>query len=151
MTDRLTDTQLAVQLARKAGEIALALRAEGRLQGRALGDAGDKTANAFLIPAIREHRPDDAILSEESEDSDARLGQSRVWIIDPVDGTRQFVKGSPDHAVMVAEVRGGQVVRSWIHQPQHARSYVAERSAGAPTVAAQETTSDAPQFSAVLK
>tara|TARA_B100001179_G_scaffold151994_1_gene110548 strand:+ start:895 stop:1632 length:738 start_codon:yes stop_codon:yes gene_type:complete len=101
LTDRLTDTQLAVQLARKAGEIALALRAEGRLQGRALGDAGDKTANAFLIPAIREHRPDDAILSEESEDSDARLGQSRVWIIDPVDGTREFAEGRDDWAVHV--------------------------------------------------
>ena len=101
MTAALTDTQLAVQLAREAGEIALALRAEGRLQGRALGDAGDKTANAFLVPAIRRHRSDDAILSEESEDSEARLRHSRVWIIDPVDGTREYAEGREDWAVHV--------------------------------------------------
>jgi fructose-1,6-bisphosphatase/inositol monophosphatase family enzyme len=48
-----------------------------------------------------------------------------------VDGTRNFVHGSPDHAVMVAELRDGDVVRSWIWQPQHETAYVAERGAGA--------------------
>ncbi|WP_370177257.1 3'(2'),5'-bisphosphate nucleotidase CysQ [Alteriqipengyuania sp.] len=101
MTREVSDTQLAAQLAHKAGEIALALRAEGLLQGRALGDAGDKAANVFLMAAIRQHRPADAILSEESEDSEARLGHSRVWIIDPVDGTREFAEGRDDWAVHV--------------------------------------------------
>lgn len=101
MTDDLSDTQLAAQLAHKAGEIALALRAEGRLEGRALGDAGDRAANTFLMAAIRQHRPADAILSEESEDGKARLDHSRVWIIDPVDGTREFAQGRDDWAVHV--------------------------------------------------
>jgi fructose-1,6-bisphosphatase/inositol monophosphatase family enzyme len=54
-----------------------------------------------------------------------------AFTVDPVDGTKNFVKGSPDHAVMVAEVRSGETVRSWIWQPQHELSYVAERGAGA--------------------
>ena len=54
-----------------------------------------------------------------------------AFTVDPVDGTKNFVKGSPDHAVMVAEVRGGESVRAWIWQPQHERAYVAERGAGA--------------------
>ena len=133
MTDRLTDTQLAVQLARKAGEIALALRAEGRLQGRALGDAGDKTANAFLIPAIREHRPDDAILSEESEDSDARLGQSRVWIIDPVDGTREFAEGRDDWAIHIGLAVDGRAHTGAVGLP--ALDVVLTSTPGAPVSA----------------
>ncbi|GAB5348863.1 3'(2'),5'-bisphosphate nucleotidase CysQ [Alteriqipengyuania sp. 357] len=98
----LSDTQLAAELARQAGEIARALRAEGRLEGRALGDGGDKAANAFLVPALRELRPEDAILSEESADSPDRLAFSRLWIIDPVDGTREFAEGREDWAVHVA-------------------------------------------------
>ena len=54
-----------------------------------------------------------------------------AFTVDPVDGTKNFVKGSPDHAVMVAEVRGGESVRAWIWQPQHEKAYVAERGAGA--------------------
>ena len=95
------DAELAATLARRAGEIAIALRAEGRLEGRALGDAGDKAANAFLVAALREKRPADAILSEESEDDAARLSCSRVWIVDPVDGTREFAEGREDWAVHV--------------------------------------------------
>jgi fructose-1,6-bisphosphatase/inositol monophosphatase family enzyme len=54
-----------------------------------------------------------------------------AFTVDPVDGTKNFVHGSPDHAVMVAELRGGEVVRSWIWQPQHEIAYVAERGSGA--------------------
>src|SRR5699024_9354789 len=80
--------------------------------------------------------PDAAILGEEATSVDPRVlerasAAPHVFTIDPVDGTRNFVNGSPDHAVMVAEVRAGQTVRSWIYQPQHQRSYVAEVGGGA--------------------
>ncbi|MFT3861083.1 inositol monophosphatase family protein [Micropruina sp.] len=54
----------------------------------------------------------------------------RAWVIDPVDGTRNFTEGSADFAVMVAEVRAGETTRSWIWQPVHDRMYVAEKGAG---------------------
>ena len=95
------DTQLALALARAAGAIAIEVRANGLLEGRALGDAGDKTVNAFLMAALRQHRPEDAILSEESEDDPARLAHSRVWIIDPVDGTREYAEGRDDWAIHI--------------------------------------------------
>jgi fructose-1,6-bisphosphatase/inositol monophosphatase family enzyme len=52
------------------------------------------------------------------------------FTVDPVDGTKNFVHGSPDHAVMASELRSGEVVRAWIWQPQHQLMYVAERGAG---------------------
>jgi 3'(2'), 5'-bisphosphate nucleotidase len=96
-----TDEQLAERLAKAAGAILLALRAEG-LEGKALGQAGDEAANAMLCRELRAARPDDAILSEEEKDSAARLAFSRVWIIDPLDGTREYGEGRDDWAVHVA-------------------------------------------------
>ena len=72
-------------------------------------------------------RPRDAVHGEEFADT----GQSsRRWIIDPIDGTRNFASGSPDFAVMVAEVRSGVTTRGWIWQPMHHRMYVAELGSG---------------------
>ena len=96
-----TDEQLAERLATAAGVILLALRAEG-LEGKALGQAGDEAANTMLCRELRAARPDDAILSEEEKDSAARLGYNRVWIIDPLDGTREYGEGRDDWAVHVA-------------------------------------------------
>src|SRR3546814_11086421 len=64
--------------------------------------AGDQTANQFLIHAIAQQRPDDGLLSEESKDTQERLGKSRVWIIDPVDGTREYGEARTDWAVHIA-------------------------------------------------
>jgi fructose-1,6-bisphosphatase/inositol monophosphatase family enzyme len=55
---------------------------------------------------------------------------SQAFVIDPVDGTRNFVRGSADHAVMVAELRAGEVVRGWILQPEYDAAFVTERGAG---------------------
>ncbi|MCW5648012.1 MAG: 3'(2'),5'-bisphosphate nucleotidase CysQ [Sphingopyxis sp.] len=97
-----SDEQLAERLATEAGAILLALRAKG-LDGKALGQAGDEAANAVLCRELRASRPDDAILSEEEkEDSAARLAHRRVWIIDPLDGTREYGEGRDDWAVHVA-------------------------------------------------
>lgn len=96
-----SDEQLAERLATEAGAILLALRAEG-LDGKALGQAGDEAANAVLCRELRAARPDDAILSEEEKDSAARLAHRRVWIVDPLDGTREYGEGRDDWAVHVA-------------------------------------------------
>lgn len=60
----------------------------------------------------------------------AFIEADHAFTVDPVDGTKNFVNGSPDHAVMVAELRGGEVCRSWIWQPQHQTAYVAELGGG---------------------
>jgi len=70
--------------------------------GKALGVEGDKAANRLLCDRIAAERPDDGLLSEEEKDSAARLAKSRVWIIDPVDGTREYGEERGDWAVHVA-------------------------------------------------
>lgn len=103
----MTDGELAAALAEAAGRILLELRDSRLVTGKALGKAGDETANQFLIHALRQQRPDDGLLSEESKDTDARLSRERVWIIDPVDGTREFGEERSDWAVHVGMAVGG--------------------------------------------
>jgi 3'(2'), 5'-bisphosphate nucleotidase len=98
----MTDAELAARLADVAGRILLEVYGASLVAGKALGAAGDQTANAFLCHAIRAQRPDDGLLSEEEQDNPERLAKSRVWIIDPVDGTREFGEGRSDWAVHVA-------------------------------------------------
>ena len=98
----MTDVELARHLAETAGRILLEIQGSGVFEGKALGKAGDRTANAFLMEALRTNRPDDAVLSEEEKDSPERLKASRVWIIDPLDGTREYGEARSDWAVHVA-------------------------------------------------
>lgn len=98
----MTDEDLAAALAETAGKLLMTLRASGTVEGKALGAAGDFTANAYLMSALSSLRPQDAILSEERVDDLARLENSRVWIVDPLDGTREYAEGRDDWAVHVA-------------------------------------------------
>jgi 3'(2'), 5'-bisphosphate nucleotidase len=98
----MNDHELAAHLAEEAGRILLEVRASGKHHGKELGRAGDAEANAFLVAALRELRPDDGLLSEEEKDSFARLDRERVWIVDPVDGTREYGEERTDWAVHVA-------------------------------------------------
>ncbi|MVZ89862.1 3'(2'),5'-bisphosphate nucleotidase CysQ [Microbacter sp. ANSKLAB05] len=99
---RTPDQQLAVDLAIEAGRLLVDLRSSGPT-GRELGDIGDRRANTLLLERLAAARPDDAVLSEESADDLARVDADRVWIIDPVDGTREYGLGDrPDWAVHVA-------------------------------------------------
>jgi len=98
----MTDADLAAHLADVAGKLLIQVRASGVLSLKALGKAGDATANQFLVHALCEQRPDDGLLSEESNDTDERLSKSRVWIVDPVDGTREYGEERTDWAVHVA-------------------------------------------------
>ncbi|WP_114521088.1 3'(2'),5'-bisphosphate nucleotidase CysQ [Altererythrobacter sp. ZODW24] len=97
----MTDADLAAHLAETAGRILLQVRASGMFEGKALGNAGDETADRFLVNALRAQRPDDGILCEETKDTADRLNKSRVWIVDPVDGTREYGEDRDDWAVHV--------------------------------------------------
>ena len=98
----MTDVELAAHLAEVTGRLLIEVRASGMLSLKALGKAGDATANQFLVHALREQRPDDGLLSEEEKDNLDRLAMSRVWIVDPVDGTREYGEARTDWAVHVA-------------------------------------------------
>jgi 3'(2'), 5'-bisphosphate nucleotidase len=101
MPNSMNDVELAAHLAETAGKILVQVRDSGLFSAKALGKAGDQTANQFLVHALREQRPDDGLLSEEMKCDGSRLGQGRVWIIDPVDGTREYGEGRTDWAVHV--------------------------------------------------
>lgn len=99
------DARLAARLADQAGRLLLELRAEERSGDppSALGKRGDTASNEFLLCELAANRPGDAVLSEESADDPARLDADRVWIVDPLDGTREFgIRGRDDWAVHVA-------------------------------------------------
>src|SRR4051794_3676214 len=100
----LTDAALAADVAADAGELLIAVREEiGFDDPYDLGDAGDKRANVLILDRLQRDRPDDAVLSEEAVDDLSRVHADRVWIVDPVDGTREFSwPGRTDWAVHVA-------------------------------------------------
>src|SRR5262245_10146425 len=96
----MDDHALATEAARRAGDYLVDLRARG-----GTGAEGDRQADDLILPFLREHRPGDAILSEESKDDASRLDAERVWIVDPLDGTREYgEEGRTDWAVHVALV-----------------------------------------------
>ncbi|MFM2301518.1 MAG: hypothetical protein RLZZ84_1254 [Pseudomonadota bacterium] len=113
----MTDAELAAHLAEVAGRLLIDVRGSGVFSGKALGNAGDAVANRFLVEALRHARPADGLLSEEEKDSAARLAQSRVWIVDPVDGTREYGEERADWAVHVALAVDGQPVLGAVALP----------------------------------
>lgn len=111
------DHTLATWLAEAAGRRLLEVRGEG-LEGKELKDAGDAAAHRLLMDLLAEHRPGDAVLSEEGKDDKARLEADRVWIVDPLDGTREFSEPPRDDwAVHVALWQAGTLVAGAVAQP----------------------------------
>nr|WP_281063771.1 3'(2'),5'-bisphosphate nucleotidase CysQ [Sphingomonas sp. LaA6.9] len=106
----MTDALLAHALAEQAGAMLLQLRAARPAGGKALGAEGDRVANRMILDRLRAERPDDAILSEEEKDDISRCAVSRVWVIDPLDGTREYGEGRNDWAVHVALAIDGRPV-----------------------------------------
>ena len=101
----MDDEALATQIADGAGHLLRAIQqgAEpAELGTPALKDRGDLESQAFIARALSTERASDALLSEEAADTRARLTADRVWIIDPLDGTREFSEGRDDWAVHVA-------------------------------------------------
>jgi 3'(2'), 5'-bisphosphate nucleotidase len=108
---QFTDAELAVHLARTAGRRLVELRADlPDAPGAELKERGDQAAQQALAAGLAEARPHDAVLSEEAADSAARLDAERVWIIDPLDGTREYSEGRSDWAVHVALWERGALV-----------------------------------------
>lgn len=107
MTAQYSDSRLTNLIAQGTGEILKGIRGVGLLRGRELGEAGDDLAQNWIARVLRQHRPADGFLSEEAADNPARLEKDRVWIIDPLDGTKEFATGRQDWAVHIALVENG--------------------------------------------
>jgi 3'(2'), 5'-bisphosphate nucleotidase len=102
------DHVLAAELAGEAGRALVDLRGRSDLTGRALGAAGDRLAHDLIAARLREARAADALLSEEGAEDLARLDAARTWIVDPLDGTREYGEvPRTDWAVHVALVIDG--------------------------------------------
>lgn len=110
----------------------------GDIEEKKPGDlvtVADRDAEVEIARVLRDAQPDVLVVGEEGVFTnpttlDALPGADHAWVIDPVDGTRNFARGRPDFAVIVAEVRRGETVRGWIWQPIHSLLYVAERGSG---------------------
>jgi len=116
----MDDNALAAQLADEAGRILSDVQRTApadEIGTRALKDRGDRISQQYLAAALAQHRPDDAVLSEEAADDAARLSADRVWIIDPLDGTREFSEGRHDWAVHVALWERGELVAGAVALP----------------------------------
>ena len=115
------DDLLAADLAAEAGRRLLALRARGG-DPDALRRDGDRLSHEFLAAELARQRPGDALLSEEGKDSPERLSASRVWIVDPLDGTREFGEpGRTDWAVHVALWEKGDLTAGAVALPAQDR------------------------------
>jgi 3'(2'), 5'-bisphosphate nucleotidase len=126
MTDVSSREHLdAERLATRAGRLLLRVREESPdADGRALGARGDRESHALIMDALRREYPEDGILSEEGKDDEARLKKRRVWIVDPLDGTREFgERDRSDWAVHVALAVDGTTVVGAVAMPSIGRTF----------------------------
>ena len=135
-------TEAVTELMRSVAEEVITPRfrslSESQIDEKKPGDlvtVADREAEVLITRVLQDAYPDAVVLGEEASAGEPDLldrfrAASHAFTVDPVDGTRNFVHGSPDHAVMVAEVRDGVTVRGWIWQPEHETAWVAERGAG---------------------
>jgi 3'(2'), 5'-bisphosphate nucleotidase len=127
-----SDAGLAAELAGAAGQLLLTLRAQIDDPGcdpKLLGQTGDRLSNQLILDRLAGARPDDAVLSEEAVDDQGRLRADRVWIVDPLDGTREFaMPGRTDWAVHVALWRRdtASIVAAAVAQPALGQVYASE-------------------------
>ena len=130
----MNDHELATALATRAGELLRAVRVEFADADPAERKAqGDRRSHDFLVDALAAARPADAVLSEEGSDDPARLSADRVWIIDPLDGTREFSEdGRQDWAVHVALWCGGELAAGAVALPAQGRTLATPHVAAVP-------------------
>lgn len=116
----MNDLECAVALADGAGAVLQRVRDEAALQGiegKELKDLGDRAAQDYLASELARLRPGDAVLSEEAEDDKSRVSKDRVWIIDPLDGTREYSEHRDDWAVHVALWEVGELTAAAVALP----------------------------------
>ena len=118
----MSDHDDAAGIATEAGALLLEIRASG-LEPAALKADGDRRSNELILERLAELHPEDAVLSEESADDAARVDANRVWIVDPLDGTREFSEGDRvDWAVHVALVVSGELAAGAVALPAQRRT-----------------------------
>ena len=133
------EIQVATELARTAGAVLLAHYNSPFLveqKVNALDEleevtAADREANELIVGRLQKEFPDDGILAEESVDNDQRLDKRRVWLIDPMDGTKNFINRDGDFAVQIGLAVGGASVLGVVYQPVRDVLYRAASNGGA--------------------
>jgi 3'(2'), 5'-bisphosphate nucleotidase len=129
----LSDAELAAALAGTAGRVLLELRAGlSDVPAEVVKKRGDAAAQQALADGLAAARPDDAVLSEEAADDPVRLDADRVWIIDPLDGTREYSEGRSDWAVHVALWEAGSLVAGAVALPGLGTVLTTEPAAAVP-------------------
>lgn len=123
MTSKLSDSRLTNHIAMGCGQILKGVRAGGLLRGQHLGEAGDELAQNWIARVLKEHRPNDGFLSEEAADNLDRLSKDRVWIVDPLDGTKEFATGRQDWAVHIALVEDGVPTHAAVGLPDLGQTF----------------------------
>ncbi|WP_424927468.1 3'(2'),5'-bisphosphate nucleotidase CysQ [Amaricoccus tamworthensis] len=134
----MPEAELAIMIgaARAAGDLALRHFAGSRAATEKAGGLGPVTqadieVDRLLRKQLLEARPSYGWLSEESEDDPARLNADRVFVVDPIDGTRAFIEGKKDWAISIAVVERGRAIAGIVHMPVLGRSYTAIEGYGA--------------------
>jgi 3'(2'), 5'-bisphosphate nucleotidase len=129
----MSDAALAARLATEAGELLLKVRE--RVPQDQRRDEGDRQAHEYLVAALAAERPDDAVLSEEGKDDLVRLTSDRVWIVDPLDGTREFGEGDrSDWAVHVALWEQGALVAGAVALPAQGVTFRSDQPPAVPAL-----------------
>lgn len=130
------DLELLIKAAQTSGEIATGFATSSLKTWDKDDDAGpvteaDLAVNAYLEDTLQTARPDYGWLSEETEDTDARLTKQRAFIIDPIDGTRSFIEGSTTWAHSYAIVENGAPIAAVVYLPLRQKLYAAAKGQGA--------------------
>jgi len=129
------ELETARNVARAAGRVLMEIYAgEHDVQWKGHDDpvtAADHAANALIVKELKRHFPDDGILSEEAPDDAARLSRRRVWLVDPMDGTKQFIERIGEFAVMIGLAVDGEAQLGVVYQPTRDRMFYAAPKMGA--------------------
>ena len=133
------ELETAIALARKAGEIILDFYEKGfEVEEKFSKDnfsepvtEADRASSELIVAGLKNAFPEDGILSEEAVDTSERLTKQRVWMIDPIDGTRGFVEKAGDFAVQIGLIENGKPIVGVVFQPINNRLYFAVKDEGA--------------------
>jgi 3'(2'), 5'-bisphosphate nucleotidase len=130
------ELRVGLELARRAGEAALAyygkpLRVEHKDEFDEPVTQADRAVNELIVRALREEFPADGVLAEESVDTDRRIGRARVWMVDPIDGTKGFIAGTGDFCVQIGLAVEGRAALGILYAPATDVLYWAARGHGA--------------------
>src|SRR5215213_4140614 len=129
------ELRASVEIARRAGEAALTfygkpMRVDHKDEFDEPVTQADRTVNELIVRALRESFPEDGVLAEESVDAPERLSRERVWMVDPIDGTKGFIAGTGDFAVQIGLAVRGRAALGVLYAPATDVLYWAARGHG---------------------